>query len=75
MKILYDHQIFTWQKFGGISRYFYELMNHSKGLFDYEVSGIYSWKNWKEENYNCFSMRKGIMYVRNICTGFDPNFM
>ncbi|MEK7699067.1 MAG: glycosyltransferase family 1 protein [Planctomycetota bacterium] len=27
MKILYDHQIFIYQDFGGISRYFYELMN------------------------------------------------
>ncbi len=27
MKILYDHQIFVFQDFGGISRYFYELMN------------------------------------------------
>jgi len=26
MKILYDHQIFTTQKYGGISRYFYELI-------------------------------------------------
>jgi glycosyltransferase involved in cell wall biosynthesis len=42
MKILYDHQIFTGQKFGGISRYFYELMNHSEDLFEYDVSGIYS---------------------------------
>jgi glycosyltransferase involved in cell wall biosynthesis len=42
MKVLYDHQVFSCQKFGGISRYFYELMNHSEGLFEYEVSGIYS---------------------------------
>jgi glycosyltransferase involved in cell wall biosynthesis len=42
MKILYDHQIFSWQKFGGISRYFYELMKHSDGLFDYETSGLFS---------------------------------
>ncbi|WP_041611367.1 glycosyltransferase family 4 protein [Treponema primitia] len=42
MKILYDHQVFSWQKFGGISRYFYELMMHSQGLFDYELSGIFS---------------------------------
>jgi glycosyltransferase involved in cell wall biosynthesis len=42
MKILYDHQIFSWQKFGGISRYFYELMKHSEGLFDYEISGLFS---------------------------------
>jgi glycosyltransferase involved in cell wall biosynthesis len=27
MKVLYDHQIFTTQKYGGISRYFYELIN------------------------------------------------
>lgn len=27
MKVLYDHQIFSAQKYGGISRYFYELMN------------------------------------------------
>lgn len=26
MNILYDHQIFTWQKIGGISRYYSELM-------------------------------------------------
>lgn len=26
MKILYDHQIFSSQEYGGISRYFYELL-------------------------------------------------
>jgi glycosyltransferase involved in cell wall biosynthesis len=26
MKVLYDHQIFDWQNFGGISRYFIELI-------------------------------------------------
>ncbi len=26
MYLLYDHQIFSWQKYGGISRYFYELI-------------------------------------------------
>ena len=29
MKILYDHQIFSYQKFGGISRYFCELIAES----------------------------------------------
>ncbi len=28
MKILYDHQIFSYQKYGGISRYFYELIKN-----------------------------------------------
>jgi glycosyltransferase involved in cell wall biosynthesis len=34
--------MFSGQKFGGISRYFYELMMHSNGLFVYEVSGVFS---------------------------------
>ncbi|MCW8895346.1 glycosyltransferase family 1 protein [Sulfurimonas sp.] len=35
MKLLFDHQIFTLQKYGGISRYFYELIkefNHMEGI-------------------------------------------
>lgn len=28
MKILFDHQIFSWQRYGGISRYFYEIMRN-----------------------------------------------
>lgn len=27
LHILYDHQIFTWQTYGGISRYYYEIAN------------------------------------------------
>lgn len=27
MKVLYDHQVFSWQKYGGISRYFYEIIS------------------------------------------------
>src|SRR4051794_20909244 len=27
MKVLFDHQIFSYQAYGGISRYFVELMN------------------------------------------------
>jgi len=42
MKILYDHQIFSLQKYGGASRYFYELLKRGNGLFDYEVTGLYS---------------------------------
>jgi glycosyltransferase involved in cell wall biosynthesis len=31
MKILYDHQIFSLQKYGGISRYFAEIISHING--------------------------------------------
>ena len=34
MKVLYDYQIFALQKYGGISRYFYELMNQFYGMQD-----------------------------------------
>lgn len=40
MRILYDHQIFSVQIFGGISRYFFELMNQfsAKGEPEYELA-------------------------------------
>jgi len=44
MKIVYDHQIFTTQKYGGISRYFYELATRMAGFEDYDVkilAGLY----------------------------------
>lgn len=34
MKILYDHQIFTSQKYGGISRYFYEIIREFGDIQD-----------------------------------------
>ncbi len=36
MKVLYDHQTFTGTQYGGISRYFYELMNAFAGRQDIE---------------------------------------
>jgi len=27
LNILYDHQVFSWQRYGGISRYFYEIVS------------------------------------------------
>lgn len=38
MKILYDHQIFSSQKYGGISRYFYELINEFNHVNDMEIN-------------------------------------
>lgn len=37
MKILYDHQIFTTQKYGGISRYFYELIKAFETMEDVQT--------------------------------------
>lgn len=37
MNIAYDHQIFGWQRFGGISRYCFELANHLADVDSSEV--------------------------------------
>lgn len=44
MRVLYDHQTFTLQSYGGISRYFYELMSsfNRSGLVDFELPIEYS---------------------------------
>ena len=52
MKILYDHQIFTWQNYGGISRYFCELMNQfisSPGV-DFRLALRYSQNEHLHQN-------------------------
>ena len=41
MRIAFDHQIFGWQEYGGISRYFYEIANILSRNFDTTV-GIVS---------------------------------
>ncbi len=42
MRILYDHQTFTWQEYGGISRYFYELIRRIKEKDHADVSVLFS---------------------------------
>jgi len=42
MKILYDHQMFTEQRFGGISRYFFELIRNMKPDSDVTTSLLVS---------------------------------
>ncbi|WP_291910792.1 glycosyltransferase family 1 protein [Chitinophaga sp. CB10] len=37
MKVLYDHQTFTMQEYGGISRYFYELISHGRQDREMEI--------------------------------------
>jgi glycosyltransferase involved in cell wall biosynthesis len=38
MRIVYDHQIFSWQKYGGISRYFFELCTRMAAFRECDVS-------------------------------------
>lgn len=50
MNILYDHQVFSWQRIGGISRYFVELINNLPSGFISTTGvlftdNIYMWNN------------------------------
>lgn len=51
IKIAYDYQIFDWQKYGGISRSFFETASRIANFHDYEVqiiAGLYVNKYLKE---------------------------
>jgi glycosyltransferase involved in cell wall biosynthesis len=41
MRILYDHQIFSYQKYGGVSKYFYELLTNLPSE-DWETTILFS---------------------------------
>jgi glycosyltransferase involved in cell wall biosynthesis len=51
LKVLFDHQTFSLQKFGGISRYFCELMKNLPQDITYENSGIFSNNIYIQDNF------------------------
>ena len=51
MNILYDHQAFTYQKWGGVSKSFCELITHRPIGMDYEISVIESDNIHLRESY------------------------
>ncbi len=52
MKILYDHQMFSLQKYGGITKYFCELLKNSPGKFKFNLSLLFSFNQYlKEDQY------------------------
>lgn len=65
MKILLDHQIFVAQKFGGISRYFNELMitNEERINFDRIDPDLFTY-NIEKKTYNNDLASRGIRYIK-----------
>ena len=52
-KILYDHQMFTFQRFGGVTRYFADLMyNLPQNEFIADVPMKYCENHYITETYN-----------------------
>ncbi len=57
MKILYDHQIFSIQKYGGISKYFCELMMNLPPEIEYNLSLILSDNQYLKEGHSYFKKK------------------
>lgn len=54
MKILYDHQMFSRAKFGGIPKYFCELIKNLPEDYDAEISVLFSNNQHLKDNYHWF---------------------
>ena len=75
MKILYDHQLFTIQKFGGATRYLFDLISNLPNEFENEIALSFSENLYLTEKYENryktlfypknFSIKKRIYYYLN----------
>jgi glycosyltransferase involved in cell wall biosynthesis len=54
MKILYDHQMFSRQKYGGITKYFCELMKNLPKEHQYELSLLFSNNQHLKDDFSLF---------------------
>lgn len=57
MKILYDYQIFSIQKYGGATRYFCELIKNIPIEHQFNLALIFSDNYYLKENYNFFKKK------------------
>ena len=65
MKILYDHQIFQHQRFGGISRYFTEIIMHLPANVKYEVSVLYAFNEYLKNTGIDFQFEEQLLNFAN----------
>lgn len=54
MKILYDHQMYSLQKYGGITKYFCELIKNLPSENEYELSLLYSNNQHLKDDFRFF---------------------
>lgn len=65
MKILYDHQIFQHQRFGGISRYFTEIIMHLPDTVDRELSVLYAFNEYLKNTGIDFQFEEQLLNFAN----------
>lgn len=64
MRILYDHQIFSRQEYGGISRYFYEIIKRMKEFPGYsaDLSVLISTNHYLDNNFKHYKFIPNIKF-------------
>ena len=55
MKILYDHQMFSLQRYGGITRYFCEIIKHIAPKHEFNLSLLFSDNYYLQEDSKVFN--------------------
>lgn len=68
MKVLYDHQAFTGMTYGGVTRYFYELMQAyaDRDDIDFELSLQFSNNEYLDKASFSSHRRYGLSHWRNV---------
>lgn len=68
MKVLYDHQAFTGMTYGGVTRYFYELMQAyaQRDDIDFELSLQFSNNEYLDKASFSSHRRYGLSHWRNV---------
>lgn len=64
MKILYDHQMFTLQKYGGVTRYFFDLITNLPHGYEYELPIKFSENQYLSDGLS--SRCKNISYISSF---------
>ena len=68
MKVLYDHQVFEIQKYGGVSRYFFEIVERNRNRYSAEVPLRHSRNRYVEK-------MRGIDSDKVRSSGFCDDFL
>ncbi len=73
MKVLYDHQIFSLQKYGGISRYFFELMKQFSKMdgISYDLALLYTRNFYLLSNPELFNNVQKDIKTDEFCYGLQ----
>ncbi len=83
MRVLYDFQIFSAQKYGGISRYFYELSKAPEALYSAKIAARYHKNHYLQDivvssayPINCYNWFGGNSYPGKsiLCKCWDTLF-